>query len=94
MGFAQRFRPTYPGFPVEDGRVERLRAAFFERKPHAWSRLVLCSRKSGQRWCEHGAPVWSCGTREGLEARPAAKEQKPQVPPLRYAPVGMTIHGV
>jgi hypothetical protein len=34
-GFAHRFRPTYPGFPVEAGGVEQLRAAFFERKPHA-----------------------------------------------------------
>ena len=52
-------RPTYPGFPVEVGGVEQLRAAFFERKPHARSWLVLRNRKSGQRWCEHGAPVRS-----------------------------------
>jgi hypothetical protein len=66
-GFAHRFRPTYPGFPVEIDGVEQHHAAFFERKPHAWSRLVLRSRKSGQRWCEHGAPVWSCGDRIRLE---------------------------
>ena len=29
-----RFRPTYLGFPVEVSGVERLPAAFFERKPH------------------------------------------------------------
>ena len=67
LGFAHRFRPTYPGFPVGIGGVEQLHAAFFERKPHAWSRLVLRSRKSGQRWCEHGAPVWRCEVRSGLE---------------------------
>ena len=25
------------------------------------------SRKSGQRWCEHGAPLQSCGTLNELE---------------------------
>ena len=34
VGFAHRFRPTYPGFPVKVGGVEQLHAAFFERKPH------------------------------------------------------------
>jgi hypothetical protein len=33
-GFAHRFRPTYPGFPVEVGGFEQDHAAFFERKPH------------------------------------------------------------
>jgi hypothetical protein len=32
-GFAHRFRPTYPGFPVEVHDVEPLHAAFFKRKP-------------------------------------------------------------
>jgi hypothetical protein len=66
-GFAHRFRPTYPGFPVGVGGVEQLHAAFFERKPHARSWLVLRSRKSGQRWCERRAPVWSCGARTRFE---------------------------
>ena len=52
-----RFRPTYPGFPVEVGGVEQEHAAFFGRKPHTRTRLVLRSRKSGQHRCEHGAPV-------------------------------------
>jgi hypothetical protein len=30
-GFAHRFRPTYPGFPVEVGGVEQGLAAFFEK---------------------------------------------------------------
>src|SRR3984957_824016 len=29
------------------------------------------SRKSGQRWCEHGAPVWISGPGTGLRGRPA-----------------------
>jgi hypothetical protein len=58
-----RFRPTHPEFPVQVSGVEQLYAALFERKPHAWSWQVLRSRKSGRRWCEHGAPVRSCGTR-------------------------------
>jgi hypothetical protein len=53
---SRRFRPTYPGFPVEVRGVEQLHTAFFKRKPHARSSLRLRSRKSGQRWCEHGAP--------------------------------------
>ena len=69
MGFAQHFRPTYPGLPVEVGGVEQLHAAFFERKPHSLSWPVPRSRKSGRRWCEHGAPVWICGTLEGLEGK-------------------------
>jgi hypothetical protein len=67
VGFAHRFRPTYPGFPVEVGGVEQLHAAFFERKPHTWSWPLPRSRKSGQRWCERGAPVRSFGTRIRLE---------------------------
>ena len=59
-GFARRFRPTLPGFPVEVGGVEHLHTAFFKRKPHARSSLMLRDRKSGQRWCEHGAPLQSC----------------------------------
>src|ERR1700722_11349637 len=66
-GFAHRLRPTYPGFPVQVGGVEQLRAAFFERKPHTWSWLVQRSRKSGQRWCERRAPVWLSGTRHEFE---------------------------
>jgi hypothetical protein len=62
VGFADRFRPTYPGFPVGVAGVEQDHAVFFEGKPHARSWLVLLSRKSGQRWCEHGAPLRSsCG---------------------------------
>ena len=34
VGFARRFRPTYPGFPVQVGGVGQVHAAFFERKPH------------------------------------------------------------
>ena len=37
LGFASLFRPAYPGFPVEVGCVEQRLAAFFGRKPHAWS---------------------------------------------------------
>jgi hypothetical protein len=34
------------------------------------------------RWCEHGAPVWICGTREGLEGKACgipylAKNERP-----------------
>jgi hypothetical protein len=47
LGFAHRFRPTYPGFPVEIGGVEQDHAAFFEKKPQTQSWLVLRSRKSG-----------------------------------------------
>jgi hypothetical protein len=61
-GFAHLIRPTYPGFPVKIGGVELLHAAFFERKPHTRSWLVMRSKKSGQRWCEHGAPRRSCGS--------------------------------
>src|SRR5271165_2081966 len=68
-GFAHRFRPTYPGFPVEIRGVEQLHAAFFERKPHMRSWLVMRSRKSGQRWCEHGAPVRSCRDLSRLEGK-------------------------
>jgi hypothetical protein len=57
---SRRFRPTYPGFPVEVRGVEQLHTAFFKRKPHARSSLRLRSRKSGQRRCEHGAPRRSC----------------------------------
>ena len=73
-----RFRPTYPGFRVEVGGVEELRAALFERKPPARSLLVLRSRKSGRRWCEHGAPVWICGTLEGLEGKACGAGIEPQ----------------
>jgi hypothetical protein len=66
-GFAHRFRPTYPGFPVKVCGVEQERAAFLERKPHTRSWPVLLGRKSGQRWCEHGAPVRSWGSRGRLE---------------------------
>src|ERR1700722_8677940 len=61
VGLRHRFRPTYPGFPVKIGGVGQLHAAFFERKPHTCSWLVLRSRKSGQRRCEHGAPRRCCG---------------------------------
>jgi hypothetical protein len=70
-GFAHRFWPTYPGFPVEVGGDEQRRAAFFERRRHRWSWLGLRSRKSGQSWCEHGAPVRSRGNRDSLRARTA-----------------------
>jgi hypothetical protein len=35
------FRPTYPGFLVEAGRVERLHAAFFKGKPHTHPSVML-----------------------------------------------------
>jgi hypothetical protein len=79
VGFANRFRPTYPGFPVEVGGVELGHAAFFERKPHTRSWLVLRSRKSGQRWCERRAPVWICGSVIGLRGDlryPTSREKR------------------
>jgi len=64
-GGARCFRPTYFGFPVEARGAEQLHGPFFKRKPHAWSSLVLRKRKSGQRWCEHGAHLRSCRDRCG-----------------------------
>jgi hypothetical protein len=50
------FRPTYPGFAVEVGRVERLHAAFFERKPHTHSSVMLCGRNPGNASANMGHP--------------------------------------
>jgi hypothetical protein len=55
-GFAHRFRPTYPGFPVEVGGVERLRAAFFERKPHTLSCLCCVVGNPGNAGANMGHP--------------------------------------
>jgi hypothetical protein len=52
-------RPTYPGFSVEVRDVEQPPAAFFEEKAAHVVVAKLASRKSGQRGCEHGAPVQS-----------------------------------
>jgi hypothetical protein len=78
VGFAHRFLPMYPGFPVEVGGVEQLHAAFFERKPHTWSWLALRSRKSGQRWCE-GHPYGALGPETawgGLLRYPTSREKR------------------
>ena len=89
-----RFRPTYPGFPVEVGGVEELRAALFERKPHARSLLVLRSRKSGRRWCEHGAPGRICGTRDKFEGEtcgiPHLAKNERDAPNFLYAALDRT----
>ena len=93
-GFAHRIRPTYPGFPVNLGGVEELRAALFERKPHARSLLVLRSRKSRQRWGERGAPVWNCGTRQKFEGKtrciPHLAKNERDAPNFLYAALDRT----
>jgi hypothetical protein len=93
-GFAHRFQPTYPGFPVEGSGVEQLHAAFFERKPHTWLWLILDRRKSGQRWCEQGAPVWSCLARHTLEGEacgiPHLAKNERDAPNFLYAALDRT----
>jgi hypothetical protein len=88
------FRPTYPRFLVEVGGVEQHHEAFFERKPHAWSWLVLRSKKSGQRWCEHGALVRSCGTRSRLDGEtcgiPHLAKNERDAPNFLYAALDRT----
>jgi hypothetical protein len=69
VGFAHRFRPTYPGFPVDVGGVEQLRAAFFERKPHAWSWLVRCSGNPGNAGANVGHPYRVVAPETGLRGR-------------------------
>jgi hypothetical protein len=49
--------------------VERCRAAFFERKPHTWSWLVLRSRNSRQRCCEGRHPYGAVETVAGSRVR-------------------------
>jgi hypothetical protein len=66
VGFAYLFRPTYPGFPVDISGVEQLHAAFFERKPHTRSWLVMRSRKSGDAGANVGHPYGAVATAIGL----------------------------
>jgi hypothetical protein len=71
VGFAHRFRPTYPGFPVEVGGVEQLHAAFFERKPHTRSWLVLRVGNPGNAGANVGHPCGAVATATGLRGRVA-----------------------
>jgi hypothetical protein len=84
----------YPGFPVEIGGAEQDHAAFFERKPHTRSWLVLRSRKSGIRWSEHGHPCRSVGTAAGLMGRPAvshiSRKTSKMAPNFLYAALERT----
>jgi hypothetical protein len=94
-GFAHRFRPTYPGFPVEVGGVEQLRMRLsFERKPHTWSWLVPRSRKTRQRWCERRAPLRSFLTLKRLEGKtcgiPHLAKNERDAPNFLYAALDRT----
>jgi hypothetical protein len=59
--------PRIPDFLSSVVALSKTMRLSLREKPHKRSWLVLRSRKSGQRWCEHGAPVRSCGDRTRLE---------------------------
>ena len=69
-GFAHRFRPTYPGFPVAPGGIEQDHVACFEKGACVVG-LASHSRKSGRRRFEHGAPVRAWGALKRHEGRAA-----------------------
>ena len=59
-----------PSFSAHVSRIS-CRSCWRCAPSHAWSSLVLRSRKSGQRWCERRAPVSICLPATDLRERPA-----------------------
>src|ERR1700679_1080204 len=74
-----------PGFPVELGGVGALHAPFPYRKAHTRPCLVQRGRKSGY------ASVGMTKGRAALPFRFETADEEQQVPPLRFASVGMTL---
>jgi hypothetical protein len=88
VGFARRFRPTYPGFPVEVGGLSKtMRLSLRESRIRGRGLCCVVGGDPGNAGANMGHPCRSVGTRDRVEGRSAGAigagmEPKKHVIPL------------